>query len=160
MNRNNLERLATYLESLPEDYSHFHMGDYLRGNVVSSVSARIRRNNEMLNYARNNGGFLHCAYAACAVGHGPAAGILVPQRYLLNDSTVNWLSYNLALFTEESSANGWPPIHEFLFSSVWMTIDNHHWGAAARIRYALADEVIPENDFEPSIYAAYDKRRQ
>ena len=32
-------------------------------------------------------------------------------------------------------------VNGFLFSGYWDHYDNHHWGAAARIRYALAGEV-------------------
>lgn len=155
--RNRLNKLATYLEGLPEDYSHFSMFDYLQGND-NAAEAR---------YARENGGVHTCGTAACAVGHGPAAGILFPARmvtksiYNPSKFEVDWGNYSL-LFTGEDDAD--TPLWLWLFASQWRNADDHHFGAAARIRYILDGRSVPAGfsrwrgqDYEP-LYRQYDKR--
>lgn len=138
-NRKRLEKLATYLESLPEDYQHFGMETYLDAFDGDGSKAEAE-------YARRNGGVPSCGTSACAVGHGPAAGIYMPprmispSRYRTDSFIINWDDYSL-LFTGEERTNTdrW----EWLFGGAWDDHDGHHWGAAARIRYVLADREIP-----------------
>lgn len=148
MNKDNLDKLATYLESLPIHYAHFDMADFLERRRVTDMTKQ-----EYI-YARRNGGFDGCATAACAVGHGPAAGILVPPQYV-DGVYVDWLGYSRNLFT--SNAHEW----DWLFGAKWVRVDNHHWGAAARIRYLLAGNEPPHGyNYRASIYRCYDKRFQ
>lgn len=125
--RKRLEKLATYLESLPEDYDHFTMNFF----VLS------RSQDEEVRYARENGGVASCGAVACAVGHGPAAGILVPLQFIRRNCFkrlyVAWYEYAGYLAPEEA--------YNWLFIDDWKDYDNHHWGAAARIRYYLEDGV-------------------
>lgn len=129
--RARLDRLATYLEGLPADFAHFGMESWIdTGN--DSVSAG--------HYALKNGGVASCGTSACAAGHGPAAGILVPKALVeINKderwADVDWIAY-CRLFTQDNDAHHW------LFNGQWGAVDDHHWGAAARIR-RLLDKGVP-----------------
>lgn len=155
MNRENLKKLANYLESLPEDYSHFDMRSFILKSRYQDPAGYWQARSDEVNYATMGGLPEYCGTAACAVGHGPAAGITLSSAYLYgNNMVVDWARYSLACFTEEATTN--TALWSFLFGSKWVTIDNHHWGAAARIRYILdGNEVGPD---DPSVYYSYDKR--
>jgi hypothetical protein len=143
-----LEKLATYLEGLPERYKHFDMSYW----VIDSTG-----NAAEVEYARRNGGVTNCGTAACAAGHGPAAGVPVPPRFietLWSNAEVNWGGYARALFAGSDANSDW------LFAGAWQPIDNHHHGAAARIRYLLDKEGAPEGFAYPAckwmvLYAPY-----
>jgi hypothetical protein len=144
-NRANLTKLATYLESLPANYKHFSMSSWVR---AKNDAAEFR-------YARENGGVKSCGTAACAAGHGPAAGVLVPERFILS-YTVRWWSYAYNEFAGRDST-----LMEWLFGGAWTRRgDNHHHGAAARIRYALDHGHAPDGFTEAhrkwlAVYAPY-----
>lgn len=142
--RARLEKLAAYLESLPENYRRFNMSSYIIPNNGSKA---------VLNYARKNGGVAECGTAACAVGHGPAAGILMPPRFT-ESGFPDWPGYS-ELFTGADS-----DLFDWLFSGVWQRIDNSHHGAAARIRYVLDTGGAPDDFCRPArhwreMYAPY-----
>lgn len=148
--RANLRKLADYLESLPEDYEHFDMGSFIDSKGDDDA---------LISYARKNGGVHLCGTTACAVGHGPAAGILFrPSDFeeLYGRTLLNWEAYY----------NRFTPIASFhwAFGDTWESVDNHHWGAAARIRYLLKHGKPPEDfDDEASAewrkhYREFDKR--
>lgn len=119
-NIGNLEKLATYLESLPADYEHFSMLDYYCGERPAA------------DYALHNGGLGKCGAVACAVGHGPAAGILAPEE-MVNRSIVDWNAYaGLFVGSYETAEYDWA------FYDNWAAFDDTPHGAAARIRYMLA----------------------
>jgi hypothetical protein len=135
--RARLEKLAAYLEGLPKRYKHFEMSDYMG---LPSHDQRV------VEYALKNGGVNKCETVACALGHGPAAGILVPRSMIFGRGkwrTVSWAKYG-DLFTgdyyrsEEASR-----LFRWCFGGEWQDVDNHHWGAAARIRYLLAHGTAP-----------------
>lgn len=128
--RARLEKLAAYLEGLPADYAHFGMGNYLEASSHEGL----------LEYAAHNGGVHQCGTAACALGHGPAAGILAPPSVLdvfrKHDSYQSWRGWEAyaRLFV------GGVPGHflfEWCFGGAWSEVDDTHHGAAARIRYLL-----------------------
>jgi hypothetical protein len=125
--RARLEKLAAYLESLPADYEHFDMIYWIEP---------INRE-RVLNYARHNGGVPSCGTAACAAGHGPAAGILFPEEFLAGED-LNWGAYANFLVGGDSDIRYW------CFAGNWAYYDNSHYGAAARIRYALDKGSPPE----------------
>lgn len=154
--RSNLAKLADYLESLPEDYSHFEMRDY----------AGLRETDPVLvKYARENGGVAQCGTVACAVGHGPAAGILFRRKadfYTRADGTsvLLWEPYSARFVPRDGDEE---LEFDWAFGSPWAFADNHHWGAAARIRYLLKHGV-PEDfygrceaEFKDT-YREFDKR--
>jgi hypothetical protein len=147
--RENLAKLASYLEQLPPDYEHFEMGGWI-GAAPDNV---------ILNYALHNGGVAQCGTVACAVGHGPAAGILVPEHMIYSIGPrmrVSWWPYS-RLFVSV------PRYFDWLFSAKWGVVDNTPHGAAARIRYVLdrgtpPDEFKSVDDVRPSdldLYAPY-----
>lgn len=153
--RKNCETLADYLESLPEGYAHFEMRKFLT-DFDHEAS---------LKYVRENGGVASCGTAACAVGHGPAAGIFFRDAEILDFGnriiTLDWCAYSENFLPQDA------PEWEWAFGGAWARADNHHYGAAARLRYILAGEAIPE---EPEkiyvhtdflhLYRRYDKRYQ
>jgi hypothetical protein len=142
--RANLDKLATYLEGLPKRYKHFGMGVWITGADGKAI----------VRYALENGGVSSCGAVACAVGHGPAAGILVPGSMVTLDCygpSVDWWNY---------AEQAFGVCHDWCFESDWDTIDNHHYGAAARIRYLLDKGEPPEGFEDPArkwrkVYAPY-----
>lgn len=137
--RQNLTTLATYLDTLPKDYEHFNMASYMCVNHTDNFD-------QLKNYALLNGGVSECGTSACAVGHGPAAGLFFRENefFEYEDGHIypNWSVYCRRAFIDDGfTTNGvaW----SFLFSSSWRHVDNTTRGAAARIRYFL-DNGIPE----------------
>lgn len=157
MNRKNLTKLATYLEGLPLDYKHFDMWIFLatrdeEDEYDNWVTPPL---DIMGKYARENGGIAQfpCGTSACALGHGPAAGVLVPEEMLIGDS-VMWRVYG-GLFVE---CNDWHNSEwEWCFSQEWAKYDNTARGAAARIRYLLDKGEAPEciEFCDPAEYEEY-----
>ncbi len=138
-NINNLKKLADYLESLPYRYKHFDMLDFL--DAQSNEAAVV--------YAKENGGVHTCGTVACAVGHGPSAGILFrnsdfTEEYDWNQSAFvmapDWSSYAQRFTGIDDPLSR---KFEWLFGSDWVEVDNHHYGAAARIRYLLEYRQVP-----------------
>ncbi len=121
--RDNLELLAAYLEKLPEDYTEFNMRTYARLNTIGDL------------YSPRDGHWpgTGCGTAGCAVGHGPAAGILP----IIEDS--DWEDYAWRVFG--SDAWGADPLWDWLFAAQWHKVDNTPQGAAQRIRYTLASGI-------------------
>ena len=124
--KDNLAKLATYLEALPADYDQFDMDDY----------------------NRRDGAHLHldhrsyeCGTVACAVGHGPAAGIRV-----YSDGG-GWRSYAERVFgVEQNGYDHRGASFDFMFSAKWVNYDNTPAGVAARIRTFLANGCeVPQN---------------
>lgn len=119
--RMNLIKLAMFLE---DNYSklNFDMNDFQH--------SLGRRRANLAQYPE-------CGASACAVGHGPMAGI----EPLENEY---WFIYCNRVFT-----GGNNDAYKFLFSRKWVDCDNTALGAAARIRYFL--------DYEDTIKEYYDK---
>lgn len=116
--RKNLRQLAKYLVALPKNYGKFDMLHYSvrpGGTFVSpdDVDVALR----------------DCGSTACAVGHGPSAGIQVGAM----DFT--WGEYADNNFGE--GCFGW------CFDDTWASVDNTAEGAGLRILYML-DYGIPE----------------
>jgi hypothetical protein len=137
--RSNLEKLATYLESLPPDYNHFDMSFY----ADHSGDCDLLDDPLVLDAIDPEGFLSNCGTVACAVGHGPAAGILMlPSEIKLLKSGGNFawgkyvgrafIGYDFDMRTDA---------FDFLFASGWSASDNSHYGAAARIRYFLENGV-------------------
>lgn len=140
--RKNLLRLADYLDSLPENYGAFEMAVYL-----SNEGDQDRLNH----YAQFNGGVPECGAVACAIGHGPSAGITFPAprrnsplwtfSSFSGHCEPNFDTYSARNFIDPFKNQ---PEWEWCFGQGWCHHDNHHWGAAARIRYLLAGKPVPE----------------
>ena len=101
--RANLAKLADYLVTVPQ--SAFDMADYQQKT--------------------------DCGTVACAVGHGPEAG--VQKR-----DCESWNQYSDRVFAPQFESWGW------CFSDHWSVADNTPQGAAARIRYML-EHGVPSN---------------
>jgi hypothetical protein len=112
MNRVNLEKLAAHLEKLPEDYTNFDMRMFFTrdGTDRPYWDATLAGD---------------CGTVACAIGHGPAAGITIATE------TADWLDYGEKAF--ELALDEW----DWCFSGHWCEVDNTPHGAAKRIRYFL-----------------------
>lgn len=124
MNRENLEKLASYLESLPTGYKHFGMKTFVEQGGMSFEQA------DRSPMAGD------CGTVACAVGHGPAAGI--PPLPIDGDADCwgeDWFEYSDRVFGLNDPEWTW------CFSGSWQMIDNTHHGAAKRIRHMLAHGV-------------------
>jgi hypothetical protein len=156
--RQNLVKLADYLESLPERYKHFNMSSFADHNGDCNVDKDF----EMLVVKKPEVFLSNCGTVACAVGHGPAAG-LAPileefdiqgrgkQRRVVD---FDWHSYTVRVF----GVYGLTYEFSWMFGGMWSDIDNHHYGAAARIRYFLDTSLTPLTCLESvELYAPYRK---
>jgi hypothetical protein len=111
----------------------------------------------------------NCGSAACAVGHGPAAGVRLLSSEIESWSgyrnqkmyKIAWNDYCERAFGVDARCSD--EEFEFLFQSSWVRIDNTPHGAAARIRYLLdngaPDDVEQDYGKRDSIrlYAPYKK---
>ena len=174
--KSNLDRLATYLENLPENYSHFGMSSFLAADDKTPDESQDFSPyfDQVVKYALHNGGVAECGSIACAVGHGPSAGILFDEsmiepnhfyryygggRMAHRDRNMpNWGAYTKANFC---NLDGYP--FTWMFGERWAWVDNTHRGAAARIRCMLAERTLPSSFLEkgepdedtPSYYAEF-----
>tara|TARA_Y100001001_G_scaffold138359_1_gene140480 strand:- start:1177 stop:1779 length:603 start_codon:yes stop_codon:yes gene_type:complete len=152
----NCEKLAVYLENLPEDYEDFGMVAYIQPRDLDALRK----------YALENGGVHSCGTAACAIGHGPAAGVYFPDpkeddalwrltygttfsedgRMEHTDDKVlspDWSTYSRRYFINPMSDTG-QVLWDWCFGSGWAHTDDTPHGAAKRIRYML-DRLGQEN---------------
>lgn len=114
--RANLAKLADYLAALPKNYEGFRMSTY-----STETHKAIHE----------------CGTAACAAGHGPAAGIEAEEDE-------DWQSYvSRVFFPFLTDRAGWL----WCFSPAWQSHDNTPHGAAARIRWYL-EHGLPEDFLE------------
>jgi hypothetical protein len=115
----NLLKLAAYLDTLPDDYERFDMYEYMKdedGDVVW-----ITTQNKPT-----------CGTVACAIGHGPSAGVRVY-------GDTDWGDYADRVFGRLPDR-----CFDYMFSSGWTYYDNTPKGAAARIRTYVALGAAPE----------------
>lgn len=122
MNRDNLTRLADYLDSLPQGYKHFQMDSFFahkNGFDTSDIPKKPVPT--------------RCGTVACAIGHGPAAGVPVGEH-------TDWEEYAAANFIPISAEYYW------CFAALWAHYDDTPQGAAARIRYLLDGNEVPNKD--------------
>lgn len=143
--RANLLVLAQYLESLPPDYEHFSMylfTDHHGDCLINEAEMIVKRPHEFYN---------NCGTIACAAGHGPAAGFLIREdeyetETMLSGSKsireIDWDAYTQRVFGIAFES----PEFLFLFGGDWSSVDDHHYGAAGRIRYFLEHGVPEESD--------------
>ena len=121
----NLRKLADYLSALPAD-----------GPTKFDMYAFFKDESEYLDPVDAKQAINHCGTVACAIGHGPAAGIKPAED--CND----WLDYAKDMFIGHGapSANA----YLWLFGSDWTEIDNTPQGAAKRI-YHMLEYGVPVN---------------
>ena len=122
MNRRNLRKLANYLLNLSNDYDHFGMATYNNDGRPRQAMATAQ-----------------CHTVACALGHGPYAGILP----LTAEGSRDWSDYQAEVFGLDCFEWAW------CFEAGWYRVDNTPKGAALRIFYLL-DEGVPQRYFSPS----------
>jgi hypothetical protein len=120
--RTNLAKLAAYLRTLPADYPDFAMNDFVLDSSGKKGIAHVAS----------------CGTAACAVGHGPKAGIK-PK------SGESWHAYSYRtlipiMFGDDVDDDAWA----WCFSGIWAHVDNTVHGAAARIEWML-EHGVPKN---------------
>ena len=129
--RANLAKLAAYLDTLPDDYEAFEMRTFFGAarNIQADPDVEA-------DYGLHNGGVDKCGAVACAIGHGPSAGILLPPA-LISDLTkrVNWWGYIDRFFIPESRETEYA--FAWMFGADWSLVDNTPRGAAKRIRFYL-----------------------
>jgi len=136
--RVNLDKLALYLEGLPKDYKDFQMSEYF---AVSGPKGYTERKLIETEYALKNGGVGKCGAVACAIGHGPSAGILFKASEFREDNGLYIASWEL--YCENfcgNASNEW----RWMFGGNWSIWDNTPAGAAARIRYTLRHHEVPD----------------
>lgn len=112
--RANLTTLAAYLRTLPANYPDFEMSDFVQDgdNYFAHVA---------------------CGTAACAIGHGPMAGIAP-------NVGEEWFAYSERAFIPRPDDVEGDTVEEpwnWCFASEWSSTDNTVHGAAARIEYLL-----------------------
>lgn len=133
----NLYTLAEFLETLPPDYGNFEMKVFLRhrngggNNYITEKSILVQEQNV-------------CGTVACAIGHGPTAGI-APSK-----NREDWWVYAKDKFTNHNNE-----VFEWCFGADWSYYDNTPHGAAARIRYMLSNGV-PNYWTRPSAKSLYE----
>ncbi len=121
----NLKKLADYLLAIPEDYTQFHMDDFCsyHSKQSSSVLAKPFEATHALT---------QCGTVACALGHGPAAGI--EPRF-----DESWRTYAMRCFIPPSGFNSYE--YQFIFGAEWSIVDNTPQGAAKRILFYLKNGI-------------------
>jgi len=130
--RSNLRKLATHLESLPNDYQNFTMTFFLLseddGDTTFALSEPIPTD---------------CGTVACAIGHGPSAGIPTV-------GIETWFEYAERVFGVEYETSEW----DYLFNNKWARDDDTPHGAAKRINTYL-DSGIPASGWWRTLGSLY-----
>ena len=159
----NLTTLAQFLERRIKPPT-FNMGSYIKigqgfdvefpttmKEALAEIAVRldIKKVNEATLYN-------YCGTAACAVGHGPLAGIPIKKNE-------DFAEYSSRVFIDDIDSDDHALAWQFLFASSWVNIDNTPKGAAARI-WLLLDKGLPKvkySRFEYStntqVYKSYKK---
>lgn len=124
--RSNLAKLSAYLrtQAKPE---HFHMAAYFCQLEDLEKLTDLEMDAIVDIPVYDAGNPATCGSAACALGHGPAAGITVPPTVRL------WWDYAFECFGIRAASFEW----NFVFGADWCSFDNTHQGAADRIDYYL-----------------------
>ncbi len=131
--RNNLKMLADYLWSKPQRYNRLRMYAYFE---CSSDQEFDINTEEVTNL---------CGASACALGHGPVAGITLEQRHMNPqvkitssrpanewEHDVNWTRYaSMEFLSHIRDRDTRRYVEDYIFGGHW--IDNTAKGAAQRI---------------------------
>lgn len=130
----NLTILAEFLERVVPP-PHFNISSFVRippKSVDDEAANRGYYPHDMTDEK-----YATCGSTACAVGHGPLAGI--PPNH-----GEDWWSYCKRVFGVEEETSEW----NWLFDSWWAKIDNTAEGASARIKWYLLNKGTPYNMYE------------
>lgn len=121
--RGNLAALAEYLESGPA--LRFDMARFAADGERHEIDPEA---------------MLRCGTAACALGHGPFAGLPAKRQE-------EWKDYAFRVFgVGPTDIGSQSPAFLWMFGGAWAEIDNSPDGAAARIRWFLRNGVPPDSD--------------
>lgn len=126
--RRNLRKLADHLASLPEDYIYFHIDTYWssvvpRGQGYGELNGLSVVEEHPIDVLDN---VSECGAVACAIGHGPIAGIP------LNPDDLSWRAYAARVFgTHETGSRA----GSYMFGCYGNS--NNPQDAAERIRKVL-----------------------
>lgn len=135
INIKNLTKLRDYLMSLPRNYKDFNMESFMviDDRELYMLSGEPMNIDDFRDYAVPiiNG----CGTVACAVGHGPAAGIKARK-------SESWNNYANRTLIEDGDCEY--DIWDWCFSETWAWLDNHHYGAARRISYLIDNLDVPD----------------
>ncbi len=155
--KSNLIKLADYLESLPDNYDRFTMCYYAFKSSKYSTNYLI-----MPTITAKE---IPCGTVACAVGHGPSAGIKIPFRMMdryqsisddLNTTDIDigcfWTDYSVEVFGFSKYSEEW----YWCFSDLWHKSDDTPKGAAKRIRHVLTHGV--PDKFNKEYMSSYKKK--
>lgn len=123
--RDNLLTLAAYLDALPEDYDGFRMADFMSGLDEWGDYEDLGIDERVVVGPEHD-----CGSCACAIGHGPSAGIRVA------DSDSCWFTYSNRVFGCCVTQYGYPANEpgEYMFG---INNPDDPKAAAARIREVL-----------------------
>lgn len=122
----NLRKLSDYLLQLPDGYEHFDMSHYYTTNGDAA-------------FLKYYVGFDECGSVACAIGHGPAAGVPI------FDTDSSWPAYAIRSFGFNELTGS------FIFGYDWHSIDNTPRGAANRIQYTLQHGLIHYSELDTDV---------
>ena len=127
--RGNLLLLATYLEALPADYDHFDMSEYVANEELDGDDDT--QDEYLVALPIGTVDLNVCGTVACAVGHGPNAGVKARQ------ADYDWDIYALRVFGTLRRSVAF----RYLFGWEWVDTDNTPAGATQRIHTFLASGV-------------------
>lgn len=136
----NFIKLAKYLANIKPDYKHFNMKTFF-----SSTAEPRHTNLYDIHLPQPK-----CGSVACALGHGPAAGIMPDQTLAqrLFNSTGElcdhfaWDDYCCSYFVETNTTDfDCQQIWLWCFGADWYYYDNTPQGAAKRIMYMLTNGI-------------------
>lgn len=118
MNKENLSRMADYIETIPQE--RFHMLDYRDlGDDLGSVQ---------------------CNSVGCIIGHCTVLDPYPQGIPRFSSGSINFTAWSQNFTGIEHAFRAW----QFMFAPQWVDSDNTPIGAAKRIRWALKHGV-PKN---------------
>lgn len=94
----NMDKLIEGLKSLPDDYSHLHMGSFSRHTDHRKLKDGVPVSEAI--HSNPTDEEFECGSSACIIGHGPMFGVTVPKRcfYKVLDNRINWPKYAETVF--------------------------------------------------------------
>jgi len=122
MHKENLLKLAEYLDKIPTDYKHFGMECFMVNDEGCSIEV-----DEV-----TKASYQHCGTAACAVGHAPLV-----KGLEIRPTDCDWNDYCERIFAIDPFSSKF----EWMFGGSWHHSDDTPAGAAKRIRHLIAKGV-------------------